>query len=510
MTPSKAPRLQISRLSAGKKNLLAYYFNFATVAIVGLAVNPLLLGALGATSFGLLKSTQRYLDFASVADGRSAQALKWIVANRSAEDAIDRKRDIAAALIVWLACLPVLIALATLITLTVPTLIAGFPADMRAVLNVTAALLAGNLVLSGLLSIPDSVLVGVNLGYRSMLVTTVATVLANIGMVVSAMAGAGMVGVALSVLVGAAVNGVATYFLAKRDVPWFGVAKPSAADIRRVFGFSAWTLGWTAIEKLYLSAELILVGLLVGAVGVAHYTFTAYALQFILVIGLITASGYMPSVGILLGRGDQKAASDVVANVRRNVIVVVMLMCAFTFAFNGTFVRVWAGPAQYMGDSVNALLVLLTLQLCLVRLDSQILDSALRMQGKVIVGSLAALLSLGAGVVAYGLSGTLEVALIAVIAVRLLASVVFPLLVRRALPFAGYPTPSLILGFVLCSLSYLVSTMVSAGLPVSQIALMVSIWSVLMVIYAFWGLRFSPRRVNPFTRLLGQSRRSNE
>ena len=39
---------------------------------------------LGAYSFGVWKSIQKILTFASIADGRSSQALKWVVANDEA------------------------------------------------------------------------------------------------------------------------------------------------------------------------------------------------------------------------------------------------------------------------------------------------------------------------------------------------------------------------------------------------------------------------------------------
>ena len=69
-----------------RRNLVTYYLNFVVSAVVGFIVNPLLLGALGPLLFGVWKSLQRYLDFATVADGRASQALKWIVANRSSSD----------------------------------------------------------------------------------------------------------------------------------------------------------------------------------------------------------------------------------------------------------------------------------------------------------------------------------------------------------------------------------------------------------------------------------------
>lgn len=476
-------RSRLSRLSDARRNLLSYYLNFVIVALLGVVINPILLVALGPVAFGLLKSTQRYLDFASVADGRSSQALKWIVANRSTEVDENRRKDIGAALVVWAIWLPFLLGLATLVTIAIPSLLADFPADYRPAVYLTASLLAGNLVLSGLLSIPDSVLVGINRGYTSMLITTIATVVANAGMVISAISGFGMPGVAASVLLAGVANGIATLALARRTVSWFGVSRPAISDVRRVFGFSAWTLLWAAVEKLYLSSELILAGLLIGAIGVTHYTFTSYVLQFILVIALITASGFMPSIGILFGRGDVEEAASLLARVRRLVLVLTVALCACAIAFNGAFVSLWAGAPQYMGNETNALLGLLTLQLCLIRLDGQVLDAVLRISAKVGFGAAGALLSLVAGVLIYQTYSDFNASLIGVITARLLVSLALPWLVRRSLPGFHYPWAALIMGAMVIGASYLLSVFLSSSVGSGLAALSVAAWVVLVSMY---------------------------
>ena len=79
-----------------RRNFFAYYANFIATAVIGFFINPLMLAALGPLVFGVWKSLQRYLDFATLADGRSAQALKWIVASRSNLPDDEKRRDIGA------------------------------------------------------------------------------------------------------------------------------------------------------------------------------------------------------------------------------------------------------------------------------------------------------------------------------------------------------------------------------------------------------------------------------
>src|SRR4051794_37971596 len=104
---------------AERRNVAANYLSFAVFAVVGLVVNPLLLTSLGPTAFGTWKASQRFLDFASVADGRATQALKWIIAYRSAESTVDSsRRAMTSALLVWVFSLPALGAISATLVLT--------------------------------------------------------------------------------------------------------------------------------------------------------------------------------------------------------------------------------------------------------------------------------------------------------------------------------------------------------------------------------------------------------
>lgn len=332
-----------------RRNVLTYYLNLIVVALAGIVVNPLLLGALGPLLFGVWKSLQRYLDFATVADGRASQALKWIVASRSGLSDLERRRDVGAAIIVWFRWLPAATLVAAGVTAAVPLLIRGIPDDVRTVAYTTAAILAANTVLAGLLSVPDSVLTGVNQAYKSYLITTLAFVVSNVAMIVAAFAGWPLWALAAIALVAAVANAALTLLVAKRAVRWWGVSRPTASDLRRVFGYSAWTLGGVVVDKLFFASELIVISVMVGAVAVTQYTFTTYVMQFVLSIALVTASGFAPMLGSQLGASDLGAAAERTKSIRHLVVGIGALGGGAVLAFNGTFVTMWVGADQFLG-----------------------------------------------------------------------------------------------------------------------------------------------------------------
>jgi O-antigen/teichoic acid export membrane protein len=428
-----------SAASRSQLNAIAGYINFAAMAILGFIANPILLSFLGPTQFGIWRAAQRLLDFVTVADGRATQALKWVVAFNSDEQTGESKRrDVGAAIVVWLFWLPVLsIACITIIVL-LPHLIKGTTEDNLTDLRWVGAILCANLVLAGLLYIPDSVLVGTNQGYRSMTVTTVFIVVANLGMILAVYLGFGIISLALVTLLAAVGNGLVTWLVGRKTIDWWGAARPLRSDIRRVGHFSGWILAWSFIEKLLLSTELVLISIFMGAVVVTGYVFTSYVTQFALAICMMTVSAVVPRIGASIGAGEVLTAAQVAGSTRRLVFGLSTLAGSAILLFNGWFVTVWGGPGQFLGPETNALMVISFLQLAIIRSDAQMLDAGLNVRAKVYVTGLGAVASLVISGLVLASTGDLNDMLVALVLCRVLMSVLVPRLLTRLL--GGLPS----------------------------------------------------------------------
>lgn len=473
--------------SGTRRNVLTYYLNLGVVAAAGFLVNPLLLNALGPALFGVWKSLQRFLDFATVADGRASQALKWIVASRSTLTDDERRRDIGAAVIVWFRWLPAAALVAAAVTAGVPLLIRAIPDEARTAAYLTAAVLAANTVLAGLLSVPDSVLTGVNQAYKSYLITTVVFVVSNGAMILAAFAGWPLWTLAVVVLVAAVINAGLTLLVAERAVPWWGVARPTRSDLRRVFGYSVWTLGSVVVDKLLLASELIVISIMVGATAVTRYTFTTYVTQFVLSIALVTASGFAPRLGSQLGAAELGCAAERTRTVRHLVTGIAVLGCSAALAFNAVFVTVWAGPDQFLGATLNTLLVICGLQQALIRMDGQVLDLTMRIAQKVRVGLVGTVVAIVAGCTTFAGTDDLATALVAVIVVRLVVSVSYPIFVARSIPGSAVPARTVLIALALLGLSLGVGAILP-GTGFAETAGIGLLWLVLAGAAAWFGL----------------------
>lgn len=427
------------RMSGTKLNAIALYANFVAMALLGLLINPLLVQSLGAADFGTWKSLLRLLDLSGVADGRATQALKWIVANgsnRIGDSGL--RRAIAASVVMWLFWLPVLLLAICAVVYFLPSLINGITADHLAIARWAALVLGINIVLSALVGIPDAVLVGTNQGYRSIVITTVCLVASSAAMLVAARAGYGLPALALVTLGSTVLNGFFTWLVARKRVTWWGIAKPNGSDVVRFAGFSNWTLVWALVQLLLLSSELLLISIVSGPVAVTKYTFTSYAVQFALSICLMTGSAVTPRLGALIGNRDLETTGRLVSQTREILLAIMTVSGAGILLLNRTFVSIWAGPEQYMGDTVNALMVIAFLQLAHIRFEAQVQDVGLNISRKVVVGIAATCLSLLLGGLCYSVFGSLESLYVGLIIGRLPASILLPRLVATLVPVSPY------------------------------------------------------------------------
>lgn len=426
-------------MSPAKKNALANYVNFFALAILGLFANPFLVSYLGPVAFGIWKSCQRLLDVATVADGRATQALKWIIAHRAHDTSISEKqRAVGAAILIWMIWLPLLIAIQIGILLLLPRLIADVPDDYMPILYWTSGLLAFNVLITGIASIPDSTLVGSNMGYRSMRVTTVVMIFANLVMVLLAWAGFSIVWLAGTLVLATVTKGFVTLHLTRHHITWFGVKRPEHQAVKSMASFSGWVLVWSLVTKFLLSSEIILLGALLGAGAVTNYVFTSYILQFALAICLMTASAMMPGLGKALGGGEMARARLIAQEARELVFAISTIICCLILTLNGPFVRLWAGNEFFMGPIENGAMALSFLQLAMLRCESQIQDTGLLIGRKVTLGIISTVLSLGLGYIAFVYSGEIWMMFIGLMLGRLPMSIGFPVMVGRMLNTPRY------------------------------------------------------------------------
>jgi O-antigen/teichoic acid export membrane protein len=375
-------------------NTVAAGLDYGTRILIGFVMNPLLVGGLGAYGYGALQILDRLSGYASAADGRPSQALKWMIARQEASAEQDEKRrTVGSAVAVWLLFLPVLATLAAGMAWMAPAWL-NTPPELRDTVRMTAALLAANLILANLADLPRSVLQGGNLGYKRMGLSAGVLCAGAALTGVALYLNGGLVGVAAAQLITTIVTGLLFFAVVKKYVAWFGVARPSRADVRRLGALSGWFLAWRLIKQLMMASDVVVLGMLHSVEIVAAYSLTKALPDTLIGLTAIVVGAILPGLGRVIGSGDLRKAVAVRSEIMALTWLAATSAGATVILWNRAFLRLWVGERYDAGATTTLLFILMVTQLVLIRNDAQIIDLSLDLRHKVLTGSISAVVSL--------------------------------------------------------------------------------------------------------------------
>ncbi|PYV85619.1 MAG: hypothetical protein DMG05_22325 [Acidobacteria bacterium] len=454
--PEPTPRLT----QRAYLNIAASLLDYTAKIAVGLLVTPILVGGLGRSLFGVWEMLSRLVGYMSATDGRPTQALRLVVANQqSLPDLALKRRSVGSAMVVWLLFLPVLAGVGTILVWFSPTITKVSP-DLQQVVRLTCALLVLNFLLSGLVELPESILRGMNLGYRRMGLQAGLSVVAGLLTVGAICRGLGLIGVAAAQIALAGVTAVFFWLVAKKCVPWFGVMRPTKTEIWSLLGMSTWYSAGDLITKLLLASDVIILGMVASPSTVTTYVLTGYAARTVLGIMTITLAAVTPGLGGVIGQKQYQKAF----RLRREMIM--MSWCLVTaigstiLLWNRSFLYLWVGREHYAGFWANLLIVAIMVQTVFIRSDSYVIDATLRLRDRVLVTAIAAVVSIVLSVLLIPRLGIVGLCL-GILGGRMIQSVSYPFLVRLCLGRSqgsgpkGTARPAIVMGLLFVASGYL-------------------------------------------------------
>ena len=411
-------------------NVVASLLDYGAKLAVGVVVVPILVSGLGRTLYGVWEMLGRLVGYMTAGDGRPTQALRLVVSNlQGSPDDSAKRRYVGGALVVWLLFMPLVVViggalvwLAPVITKTAPALAAG--------VRLTAALLTVSLVFGNLASLPESVLRGMNLGYKRMGLQAGLEVVGGALMAGAIYLGLGMMGAAGAQVAFALLMGLTFWWVVKKYVPWFGIERPTRADVKGLLGLSLWYSAGEAITKLQLASDVLILGMVLSPTAVTAYALTSYAARTAVNLQSLAAGGAIPGIGGVIGERQFEKA----VRLRNELLALTWLFAttvgATILLWNRSFLTLWVGGVNYAGPWVNLLIVAIMAQTAFVRSDAYIIDAALQPRMRVIVTAVAATLTVVLATLLTMRFGTVGLCL-GIIAGRLTQSVAYPHLVRR-------------------------------------------------------------------------------
>jgi O-antigen/teichoic acid export membrane protein len=413
-------------------NLVQSMLDYSAKLVVGLVVVPILVGSLGRSAFGVWEMLGRLMGYLESTDGRPTQALRLVISNRqSQKEAKEKRQWVGGALAVWACFLPLWMATGAALIWLAPSITKVDPSQHLTVRLVSAILMLG-VLLAGLTSLPESVLRGMNLGYKRMGLQAGLSLIGGSLLVGAAYLGTGLVGLAVASVTLIGCTGVCFLLLVRQQVPWYGVERPTRQQVRMLLHMSLWIAVGDAVAKLLLASDLLVLGMVLSSVTVTTYVLTGYAPLLSVNLHSLAADSVIPGLAGIIG--EQRYARA--ALLRRELLAVTLLFVSAAgsavLLWNRSFVHLWVGAENYAGVWTNFLLVLIAAQTAFIRCDAYIIDAALQPGWRVRASAAAAVVALSLGILLTHYLGTVGLCL-GILAGRAIQTIWYPLLVKSCL-----------------------------------------------------------------------------
>jgi O-antigen/teichoic acid export membrane protein len=394
-------------------------------------ITPILVTTLGRSLYGIWEMLGRMIGYMAATDGRPSEALRLVISQNQAADVTEKRRAIGAALGVWVLMLPLVALVGGSLAWLAPTLTHA-PEAQRSAVRLTCALLVVAFIFAGLAAVPESVLRGMNLGYKRMGLQSATSIIVGALAVWAVKADFGLPGLGSSWIARDFIVGALYWLLVRQYLPWFHVAKPTKAAVKGLLGMSVWLAIGDLVSKLLLASDVLILGWVVSPVAVTSYVLTSYSARIGLGVFVFTAGAAMPGFGGVLGQKQFARAVQLRTELRTMTWLFTTIVGTTVLLWNPSFLHLWVGSKNYAGPLVNLLIVLVISQTAFIRTDSYIIDAALRPGGRVILGAITVVATLALGITLTHLFGIVGLCF-GLFVGRSIQSIGYPLIVRNCL-----------------------------------------------------------------------------
>lgn len=438
-TPAADVPRPVTLTQRASLNVIAALLDYGSKVAVGLVVVPILVGGLGRSLYGVWEMLGRLVGYMTAGDGRPTLALRLVVSNLQASpDDAAKRRYVGGALVVWLLFLPLIVVGGVALVWFAPTITKASP-PLVAGVRLTCVLLTLSLIFGNLASLPESVLRGMNLGYKRMGLQAALEVVGGALMALGIYVGLGMAGAAGAQIVFAILMGLCFWWVVRKYVPWFGVARPTRTEVKGLLSLSLWYSAGEAMTKLQLASDVIILGMVLSPSAVTAYVLTSYAARMCVNLHVLAAGGATPGIGGVIGERQYDKAIRLRNELLALTWLFVTTVGATILVWNRSFLQLWVGPENYAGTWINLLIVITMAQTAFVRSDVYVIDASLKPQQRVIVTAVAAVLTISLATILsirFGMVGLC----MGILAGRLTQSVAYPHLVHVCLGAASRPS----------------------------------------------------------------------
>jgi O-antigen/teichoic acid export membrane protein len=342
--------------------------------MTGFIVTPIIIRGLSKELYGAWAMILQLLNYIALTNLRSSTTLKiTLTATQYNEDAEYKRRQVGAAIRMWLFTLPLTFLVSFIIILVSNHI---FKTEDRYDNIIKFALIISIIafVTDQLLSISANLMRGSNMDYKGIGIRSVAIIISAALNILAIKLHLSIIGLSISNFISILFTGVVWYYLAKKYIPWWGISKPTKNELAtyRINTFHIFLSSIGAL--LVLSSDAFLLGLFVSTEIVAIFVTTSSLLRiFIVPISNIVSSANAGLAG-LCGLGQWERVLSIRRELLNMVMFIFLVFAVNVLLANEPFLKIWIGRGYYGGNWLNFFFVLGYFLFLIQMVDVIILD----------------------------------------------------------------------------------------------------------------------------------------
>jgi O-antigen/teichoic acid export membrane protein len=340
----------------------------------GFVVTPIIIKGLSKELYGAWAMILQLLNYIALTNLRSSTTLKiTLTATQYNEDFDYKRRQVGAAVRMWLYTLPLTFFVSVIIILISNHIFkteAKYDSTIKLALVVSVIAFATD----QFLSISGNLMRGSNMDYKGIGIRSIAIIIGGGLNILAIKLNLSIIGLSISNLISVLFTGFVWYHLAKKYIPWYGIGKPTKKELA-IYRTNTFHIFLSSIGSLLvLSSDAFLLGIFVNTKVVAIFVTTSSLLRiFIVPISNIVSSANAGLAG-LCGLGQWERVLSIRKELLNIVMFVFLLFAVNVLLTNEPFLKIWVGDGYYGGDWVNFLFVVGYFLFVIQMVDVIILD----------------------------------------------------------------------------------------------------------------------------------------
>jgi len=367
-------------------NSVTSVLDYGARVITGFVITPFLVSGLGSTLFGVWKVIGQFTNYANLADIKATQVLKWAVAkDRDSVNKEELREYVTATFILVMCILPLILVAGSIIVWFSPQ-ITGVESEYYEIVRITTALLIFALIIHKVFDVFESILRGMNLGFKRMGFRAGVFVFGGGLQVAAMLLGYGLIVLATIQILINFIIGITIYLIVKKHVPWFGFGKVRIKKSLSFFKTSGWFMIWNVVSVLMNNSDKMLLGYFAGPVLVTQYVITEYLIKAVRGIINNVLHGVKPGLGKLYGNSDFSKLLKIRSEILNIAWLLTLSISFVVLMVNHSFISTWIGREEFAGQLVNLLVIIMVAQLIFIQVDVSFISMTLDIKSRVYIG----------------------------------------------------------------------------------------------------------------------------